>query len=280
MNSQARTLTQIIDARPSADGDGVSIHRIAGRRVNHLLDPFLLLDEISSDDGKDYVGGFPPHPHRGFQTITYMIHGRLAHKDHLGNEGLLQDGGAQYMTAGRGIIHSEMPQQTNGLMHAFQLWLNLTANEKMQAPGYQDFQSEHIPVVNLDDGITAKIIAGSLQLNGEAIKGPVEQATTQPVIIDLTLPANSTITVPIADSHTGLVHVYAGETSELNKGQMGVYEKGNEITIDAGAFGASVLFLAGQPLKEPIAQHGPFVMNTAEEIQQAITDMQTGQLTA
>jgi len=279
MATQTRRLSKILDAKPSADGDGVNIHRIAGRRVNHLLDPYLLLDEIKSDDSKDYSGGFPPHPHRGFQTITYMIHGRLAHQDHLGNEGLLDDGGVQYMTAGKGIIHSEMPKQTNGLMHAFQLWLNLSAAEKMQPPSYRDFQSDHIPVINLDGGGIARVIAGKVKQQGQWVTGPIEQPTTLPTIFDIALEANMTLALSIDPAHTGLVHVYEGATEQLSQDQMGVYEQGSEINIKAGSEGVSLLFLAGKPLKEPIAQHGPFVMNTPEEVDLAIAAMNDGTLT-
>lgn len=269
-----RQLQRIVQAQSASDGDGVKIKRIAGRDINPVFDPFLLLDEIRSDEAADYVGGFPAHPHRGFETITYMIDGRLRHEDHLGNRGLLTDGGVQWMLAGRGVIHSEMPEQTEGRLHGFQLWLNLPAAEKMQLARYQDFQREELPVISLDNGGQVKVIAGR---HGEVVS-PMPVATTAPLYLDIQLPAGASYSPLLAGYAAVALYVYQGQAGQLKQSQMGFYGEGEQFTVTAGEHGVRLLLLAGLAIGEPIAQHGPFVMNSVEEIQQAINDYSAGRL--
>lgn len=269
-----RQLQRIVQAQSASDGDGVKIKRIAGRDINPVFDPFLLLDEIKSDEAADYVGGFPAHPHRGFETITYMIDGRLRHEDHLGNRGLLTDGGVQWMLAGRGVIHSEMPEQTEGRLHGFQLWLNLPAAEKMQLARYQDFQREELPLISLDNGGQVKVIAGR---QGEVVS-PMPVATTAPLYLDIQLPAGASYSPLLAGYAAVALYVYQGQAGQLKQSQMGFYGEGEQFTVTAGEHGVRLLLLAGRAIGEPIAQHGPFVMNSVEEIKQAINDYSAGRL--
>jgi len=269
-----RQLQRIVQAQSASDGDGVKIKRIAGRDINPVFDPFLLLDEIRSDEAADYVGGFPAHPHRGFETITYMIDGRLRHEDHLGNRGLLTDGGVQWMLAGRGVIHSEMPEQTEGRLHGFQLWLNLPAAEKMQRARYQDFQREELPLISLDNGGQVKVIAGR---QGEVVS-PMPVATTAPLYLDIQLPAGASYSPLLAGYAAVALYVYQGQAGQLKQSQMGFYGEGEQFTVTAGEHGVRLLLLAGRAIGEPIAQHGPFVMNSVEEIKQAINDYSAGRL--
>ncbi len=292
MNSTLRTLKQVISAKPAADGDGVKIRRIAGQHLNQVLDPFLLLDEIRSDDRADYIGGFPAHPHRGFETITYIIKGKMRHQDHMGNEGLLQNGGVQWMSAGKGVIHSEMPEQEDGLLHGFQLWLNLPAREKMQPAHYQDFQAEQFPLIKFADergGGEIKIIAGQVELGhtlvqnadaSQAVQGPLVNKITEPAYLDIHLNPGTCIEQKVPAAHTVLLYVYEGASDELQAQQMGVYSHGDKVKISAGGSGVKALLLTGRPIKEPVVQYGPFVMNTLEEINQAIDDYNQGKLTA
>jgi len=272
-----RKIQQIIPALPASDGAGVKLLRSLGS-ANHLrLDPFLMLDAFSSENPDDYVAGFPSHPHRGFETVTYLLDGHLLHEDHLGNRGDLKSGGVQWMTAGRGIIHSEMPQQENGRMRGFQLWINLPAKEKMKPAGYRDIQSNEIPAVKFAGG-SAKIVAGTL--NGTA--GPIQGGSTDPIYWDLTLKPGGKFVQEIRDKN---VYVYPFEGSVeigdrvLQTHQGGVLGSGDAVEVKAGADGARFLLLAARPLKEPVVQYGPFVMNTREEIEQAIRDYQSGELT-
>lgn len=276
--SDLRQLTRVIDARPAADGDGVKIRRIAGQDLYRDMDPYLMLDEICSDDSADYIGGFPSHPHRGFETITYMLDGVMRHRDHMGNEGLLQSGGVQWMTAGRGVIHSEMPEQREGLLHGFQLWLNLPAAQKMQSPDYRDYRSEEFPVVELSSGGSVKVIAGEFSQGDRSVKGPVAREFTRPAYLDLTLPAQATFEWPVPEDQTVLVYVFAGELDNLSRGQMGVFTRGGLLSLLSGNDVVRALLLAGSPLREPVRQYGPFVMNTVDEIEQAIEDYNSGRL--
>lgn len=276
--NKARTLARVIDARPTADGAGVRIRRIAGPDLNALLDPFLMLDEIRSDDGADYIGGFPPHPHRGFETITYMLDGSLQHRDHMGNEGLLGPGGVQWMTAGRGVIHSEMPQQEQGLMHGYQIWLNLPAKDKMRDPGYRDYAAAEFPRVTLASGVDVTVIAGAVDNGHEVVVGPATSAHTEPALLDVTLPAGVRFEWPVASDRTVLVYVISGALDALSAGQMGVFRGGDHLSLDAREQSARVLVLAGRPLREPIKQYGPFVMNTVEQIEQALADYRDNRL--
>lgn len=275
-----RRLQQVIDARPASDGDGVKIRRIAGRSLNAAIDPFLLLDEIRSEDGADYIGGFPPHPHRGFETITYMLEGAMRHRDHLGNEGVIRAGDVQWMTAGRGVIHSEMPEQADGLLHGFQLWLNLPAREKMQPAAYQEFAADQLPVIGLAGGGSVKVIAGELLGEDGPVRGPVSAGATEPVYLDLELALGTRWELPVPADRTVLLLVFEGATTELSEGQMGIYAGGDHLAVTAGGQGARALLLAGKPLGEPIRQYGPFVMNTVEEIEQALKDYNEGRLVA
>jgi len=272
-----RKIQQVIPGQPASDGAGVKLIRSLGS-ANHLrADPFLMLDAFSSENPDDYVAGFPAHPHRGFETVTYLLDGHMLHEDHLGNKGNLKSGAVQWMTAGRGIIHSEMPQQENGRMRGFQLWINLPAKEKMKPAGYRDIQADEIPAVAFPGG-KAKIVAGTF----ENTSGPIQGGSTDPVYWDVELSAGKTFTQKIQDK---TVYIYPFEGSVeiddrvLKTHQGGVLGSGDAIEVKAGADGARFLVLAAKPIREPIVQYGPFVMNTREEIEQAIRDYQSGALT-
>jgi len=278
-----RHIKEVIQGRPASDGAGVKLTRVFGGNKPQRFDPFLLLDEFGSDEASDYIAGFPAHPHRGFETVTYMLEGKMEHKDHLGNVGLLNDGDVQWMTAARGIIHSEMPKQTEGKMHGFQLWVNLPANEKMKDPSYNDIPGESIPQIS-KQGATIKVIAGEVSLDNNIIKGAVSGLSTDPVYLDVDLEANQSFSVPIKDGHTTLIYVYEGEISVgdtkrlLQKNELAVLSKDGEVFVkneEASRF----LVLAGKPINEPIAQYGPFVMNSPLEIEQAIQDYRDDILT-
>ncbi|EMP55118.1 pirin family protein [Marinobacter santoriniensis NKSG1] len=278
-----RTLKQIIPGAETSDGAGVRIKRSLGQQQTVRLDPFLMLDEFGSSDARDYIAGFPSHPHRGFETITYMIEGHMLHEDHLGNRGNLRNGGVQWMTAGSGIIHSEMPQQEEGTMRGFQLWLNLPAAEKMTRAGYRDIQPEDIPEVTFPGG-RLKLIAGDLVMSGERVLGAVSDRSTQPVYADLVLEAGGRATLPVPASHNALLYLYEGSAGVggevLPLSAASVLDDGDEVTVTAGDTGARLLLIAGKPIGEPVVQYGPFVMNTREEIEQALRDYRDGTLTA
>jgi redox-sensitive bicupin YhaK (pirin superfamily) len=272
-----RKIQQVVPGVPAADGAGVKLIRSLGS-ANHLrADPFLMLDAFSSENPDDYVAGFPSHPHRGFETVTYLLDGHMLHEDHLGNRGNLKSGGVQWMTAGRGIIHSEMPQQENGRMRGFQLWINLPAKEKMKPAGYRDIQADEIPAVEVD-GARVKLIAGKL---GDA-SAPVTGGSTDPIYWDVSLPAGKVFAQEIKDK-TVYLYPFEGsievEDRVLKTHQGAVLGPGDTVRVKAGADGARFLVLAARPIKEPIVQYGPFVMNTREEIEQAIRDYQSGELT-
>ena len=284
--SASRPLVRIIRSHPTSDGAGVKLRRSLGARPSERLDPFLMLDEFYSDDPGDYLAGFPSHPHRGFETVTYMLDGHMRHEDHLGNQGDLGPGGVQWMTAGRGVIHSEMPQQTEGRMRGFQLWINLPAAEKMKPATYRDIAASEIPEVALNNGGMARIIAGTFSYEGSQTRGPVQGISTEPLFVDLRLPAGGSVSVPLAPGHNALVYAWdgsvrtAGEGPVLGAGQAGLLSTGDQVTLQAGDEDAGILLLAARPLGEPVVQYGPFVMNTREEIEQALSDYRTGQLTA
>jgi redox-sensitive bicupin YhaK (pirin superfamily) len=275
-----RSIRQILTGQRASDGAGVRLTRVLNPQ--RPLDPFLMLDEFNSDQADDYIAGFPAHPHRGFETVTYMLEGNMLHEDHLGNQGLLTSGSVQWMTAGRGIIHSEMPQQEEGRMRGFQLWINLPAAEKMKPAAYQDIPPDQIPVITLDRG-QVKVVAGRFNHQGETIEGPVQGVTTDPLYLDVQLEAGVTLAIPTAEDHTALVYVFDGSFlvggSSLQQGQMAHLGPGTSIGLQGGANGGRALVLAAKPLGEPIKQYGPFVMNTVEEIEQALRDYQSGQLT-
>jgi redox-sensitive bicupin YhaK (pirin superfamily) len=275
-----RTLRQIIRSVPASDGAGVQLRRSLGQTPHLRIDPFLMLDEFSSENPDDYVAGFPAHPHRGFETVTYMLDGHMLHEDHLGNQGHLKSGGAQWMTAGRGIIHSEMPQQESGRMRGFQLWINLPAREKMKAAGYRDIQAEDIPRVTLPGGAVVKVIAGTLESEGQHVEGPIQGVSTAPLFLDVHLPAGATFTEVVGEKHNAFVYPYEGSVrvgeSEIARGNAGVLVDGDVVEVHAGTEEARFILLAALPLREPIVQYGPFVMNTREEIEQALADYRDG----
>lgn len=279
-----RTLTRIIRGLPASDGAGVKLTRSLGARPDDRVDPFLMLDEIGSDDAADYIAGFPAHPHRGFETFTYLVEGHMLHEDHLGNRGDLKSGGVQWMTAGRGIIHSEMPQQAEGRLHGFQLWVNLPAAEKMKPAGYRDVEHDEIPVIALAGGGCARIIAGTVTAGGETVAGPVQGLTTELVFADVELPAGAVFETPLPVGHSAFVYPFAGEIAvgedRLPHGNAGMLGDGDNVRVSAGSTGSRFLLLAGRPIGEPIAQYGPFVMNTREELEQAMRDYRDGTLTA
>jgi len=277
-----RTVERLVAGQATSDGDGVKLTRVLTQPLQRRLDPFLMLDAFGSDDAADYIGGFPDHPHRGFETVTYMIAGRMRHRDSAGNEGLLQNGGVQWMTAGRGLIHSELPEQEEGRMEGFQLWLNLPAADKMATPGYRDIASEDIPELALD-GVTARVIAGE----SHGVEGAVRKAATQPLYLDLHLEPGARFEQTIPAAHNAFVYVYRGELTVddgaagtvVPRERMAVLANkpvSDGVRLRAGEHGARALVIAGQPLNEPIAQYGPFVMNTQAEIFQAVEDFRAG----
>lgn len=280
-----RTLQQVIRAMATSDGAGVKLRRSIGQSPQARLDPFLMLDEFGTENPDDYIAGFPDHPHRGFETVTYMLDGHMLHQDHMGNRGDLKSGDVQWMTAGRGIIHSEMPQQTEGRMRGFQLWINLPAQEKMKPAGYRDIPAASIPVVALPGGGRVKVIAGTLRLDGRETPGPMQGLSTEPLYFDIELPPGGTFVHALPAGHNAFVYTYEGEVvvgvpaRALPPRSAGVLSDGDQVTLTAGAAGVRCILLAGKPLHEPVAQYGPFVMNTREEIEQAIQDYQTGRLT-
>lgn len=280
-----RELQRIIESVAASDGAGVKLRRSLGQSPYARLDPFLMLDEFSSFDANDYIAGFPAHPHRGFETVTYLLDGHMLHEDHLGNRGDLKSGAVQWMSAGRGIIHSEMPQQEQGRMRGFQLWINLPAREKMKPAGYRDIDPAEIPVVALRSGGRAKVIAGTLQAEGNSVAGPIQGLATDPLYLDVQLPAGAAFTQPVAGDHNAFIYVFEGSATvgaaarSLATHSAGVLAAGDLVEVCAGSDGARFLLLAGRPLGEPVVQHGPFVMNTREEIEQAIRDYHSGELT-
>ena len=279
-----RNVAKIINAINTSDGAGVRLRRSLGSGEGTRLDPFLMLDEFSSENPGDYIAGFPSHPHRGFETITYILDGHMRHEDHLGNQGDLKSGGVQWMTAGRGIIHSEMPQQEEGRMRGFQLWINLPAKEKMKPASYRDITPDEIPVYMLSNGGQVKIIAGVVQSEDNITQGPINGLTTEPIYLDVSLPAESSFSHPVAAGMNAMVYVFEGgvQISEtlIPTHNAAIFSDGGYVTIQAGAEGTRFLLLAGRPINEPIVQYGPFVMNTDDEIEQAIRDYQSGRLTA
>jgi redox-sensitive bicupin YhaK (pirin superfamily) len=281
-----RRLQAVIESIAASDGAGVKLRRSLGARPQLRFDPFLMLDEFFSDDPNDYLAGFPDHPHRGFETVTYMLDGRMRHEDVLGNRGDLGPGDAQWMTAGHGIIHSEMPQQAAGRMRGFQLWINLPAREKMRPAAWRDIPSQDIPTVALDGGGELRVIAGSFVQAGVVTAGPVGGLSTEPLYYDVRLPAGVSIDLATPPVHNAFLYVYEGaavvgeDARPLPYRAAGLLTPGDAVRIVAGATGAKLLFLAGKPIGEPVVQYGPFVMNSVAEIEQAIRDYQSGRLLA
>jgi len=276
-NGAGRSVVKTVRGMAASDGAGVRLSRVIGQPALPDLDPFLMLDEFRSDDAKDYIAGFPDHPHRGFETVTYMLAGRMRHGDNQGNTGLLRAGSAQWMTAGRGIVHSEMPEQENGLMWGFQLWVNLPARLKMTAPRYQDIEPEAIPTVALGNGATVRVVAGRV---GDT-SGPVSGVVTEPIYLDFALSAGGEISQALPSSHNAFLYVYDGAarvgSSRLERGTLGVLGPGERVEVAAEADKpARFILVAGKPIGEPVVKYGPFVMNTESEIRQAITDFRAG----
>jgi len=264
----------------TSDGAGVKLTRVIGGAELPDLDPFLLLDEFGTDRAEDYIAGFPSHPHRGFETVTYMLDGRMRHKDNHGNDGLLTPGSVQWMTAGRGLIHSEMPEQQSGRMRGFQLWVNLPARDKMTAPRYQEFAPGQIPVAHPAPGVEVKVIAGSV---GE-VAGPIVQPATDPLYLDITLSPGTAWDYALPDGHSAFAYAFEGSATVgdgvdarvLERQEMAVLGGGDVLRLAAGAQGARLILVAGRPLREPVMRHGPFVMNTKQELMQAFVDFQEG----
>jgi redox-sensitive bicupin YhaK (pirin superfamily) len=276
---RSRPVTRMVRGIPASDGAGVKLNRVIGTQLVPDIDPFLMLDEFRSDEAGDYIAGFPDHPHRGFETVTYMLAGRMRHQDNHGHSGQLVPGSVQWMTAGRGIVHSEMPEQDDGLMWGFQLWVNLPAKDKMCEPRYQEFPAESIPVVRPNDGIEVKLIAGALA----GAVGPVQGIATNPIYWDVTLAANAQFSTEVPESHQAFLYVFQGDAvvgpnsgQPVTQGHAVVLGSGNTIEMRAGSEGTRLLLIAGRPLQEPVARYGPFVMNTSEEIQQAFRDYREG----
>ena len=277
---RARTVERLVRGQPTSDGAGVRLTRVLTQDLQRRLDPFLMLDAFGSDNPDDYIAGFPDHPHRGFETITYMIAGRMLHRDSAGHEGLLQNGGLQWMTAGRGVVHSEIPQQESGVMEGFQLWLNLAARDKLREPWYRDVQAGEIPRLRTAQGVEVAVLAGS----SGGVAGAVTREHTEPLYLDLHLPAGSRFEQPLDPGHNAFVYVYRGE---LEVGGQAVPAQrmailANDAQADGVVLQAAVpsraLLVAGRPLREPIVQYGPFVMNTQQEIFEAVRDFREGRI--
>lgn len=293
-----RSIERLVTGQPTSDGAGVKLVRVLTQDLQQRLDPFLMLDNFASSDPKDYGAGFPSHPHRGFETVSYMIAGRMRHKDSAGHEGLISNGGVQWMTAGRGVIHSEMPEQQEGVMEGFQLWLNLPGKTKMRAPWYRDIQSAEIPEISTAEGVTARIIAGA----SHGVQGAMQREDTEPLYLDLIFPdapsngadlaAPASFSQPLDASHNAFLYVYrgslnvvdaAGKATPVPRNRMAILSNtGDGVTLQAdtapGSEPARALLIAGKPLNEPIAQHGPFVMNSRLELKQAVDDFNHGRL--
>jgi quercetin 2,3-dioxygenase len=289
--THSRRVERTVRGQPTSDGDGVKLTRVLTQPLQRRLDPFLMLDHFGSDAASDYIGGFPSHPHRGFETVTIMLEGRMRHQDSVGNVGLLEPGSVQWMTAGRGIIHSEMPEQQEGRMAGFQLWVNLAAKDKMCAPMYRDVPPADVPEFEVENGALlptkVRVIAGRTH----GVTGAVTRPTTEPLVLDITLPPGVVFHLPIPAAHNAFIYVFGGavevgdpkvrsESSHVESERMAILsnDAADGLTLTATSTAARVLLVAGQPLNEPIAQHGPFVMNTVAELHQAVADFQRGVL--
>jgi len=284
--TKLRRAVKVVEGQATSDGAGVHLKRVIGNQQLDQLDPFLLLDEFRSDDPNDYLAGFPEHPHRGFETVTCMLAGSMEHRDHTGNSGRLVAGSVQWMTAGRGIVHSEMPRQEDGLMWGFQLWVNLPASEKMCEPRYQEFSPEQIPEFTGGDGVRVRVIAGE----SGGVRGAVTGIFTQPLYLEVTLPAGGRFEQAVPSGHNAFVYAFEGNGevleeagrpgAALGKGQLAVTGEGDAIAVVAGGAGLRLLLLAARPLGEPVERLGPFVMNTRAQLMQAVRDFQDGTLTS
>ena len=280
--SEHKTIVKVVRGMPTSDGAGVSLTRIIGQPDLPRLDPFLMLDFFGSDNPGEYIAGFPPHPHRGFQTVTYMLAGKMRHKDSVGNEGVIDAGGIQWMNAGRGIIHEEMPEQEEGLLQGFQLWVNLPAKEKMSAPNYQDIQPDSVPTVQIQNA-SVKVLAGEV----DGVKGPVKTTAVAPTFIDIDLKSGQ-CDIALKSNEAAFLYVYEGnitvgkgdqaQKTMLESGELGVLsQQGTRLSFSSEK-GSKIIVVSGKPINEPIVQYGPFVMNSQQEIVQAFNDYQSGVL--
>jgi redox-sensitive bicupin YhaK (pirin superfamily) len=277
-----REVVRVVRGMPTSDGAGVKLRRVIGQPELSELDPFLMLDEFGTDSPSDYIAGFPDHPHRGFETVTYMLDGRMRHRDNHGHEGVLVPGSVQWMTAGKGIVHSEMPQQQEGRMRGFQLWLNLPAGDKMTEPKYQEFGPEQIPVACVGPGVAVKVIAGRVG----SVDGPISQPATDPTYLDVGLDAGARYVHELPGAHSAFMYVYEGsvrvgngsKASVVHAGQLAVLSEGTglELAGEAKDVTSRAIVVAGRPLREPVARYGPFVMNTREQLMEAVEDFQRG----
>ena len=288
--ASARAVVRVVRGMPTSDGAGVKLTRVIGQPQLPDLDPFLMLDEFGTDNPDDYLAGFPEHPHRGFETVSYMLDGRMRHRDNHGHEGVLVAGAVQWMTAGRGIVHSEMPEQQEGRMRGFQLWINLPAREKMTAPRYQEFGPDRIPVATPGPGVRVKVIAGEA---GE-VRGPIAQPATDPLYLDVELAPQARFAQPLPRGYAAFLYVFEGSVTVRSNGasktldthELAVLGEGDRVELEGAAEAADAagspvaasraILVAGKPLREPVAKHGPFVMNTREELLQAFNDLQSG----
>jgi redox-sensitive bicupin YhaK (pirin superfamily) len=279
---EIRRVSRVIKGMPATDGAGVELTRVIGQPSLNTLDPFLLLDAFRSDKPEDYLAGFPSHPHRGFETVTYLLEGRMRHKDNAGHEGVINPGGIQWMTAGKGIVHSEMPEQEDGMLEGFQLWVNLPAEHKMDEPAYQEFSAEHIPVEAREGGVEVRVISGQ---TSQGTKGPVVQPLTDPLYLDVRVPAGQNFIEQLPSSHNAFVYIIhgpvavldkSGQEAQLVRDDLGVLSDGDAVSLSAGENDAHFLLVSGKPLREQIARGGPFVMNTQAEVQQAFDDYRHG----
>ncbi len=276
-----RYIIRKVTGLPATDGAGVELVRVIGQPALNMLDPFLLLDAFRSDNPEEYIGGFPSHPHRGFETVTYLLNGKMKHRDNAGHEGVIEAGGIQWMTAGRGIIHSEMPEQQDGLLEGFQLWVNLPASHKMDEPSYQEYAQDKIPVEQRE-GTEIRVITG---ITSRGTSGPVVQPITQPMYLDVSLTSGQIFEESLEQTHNAFLYGIEGETivndvdnspQIIEKDQLAILSQGNSISLTAGQSGSRFLFISGKPLNEPVARGGPFVMNTEQEIRNAFDDYRAG----
>lgn len=279
MSEQGKTprgVARVLRAMDTSDGAGVSLKRSVGSPQLDMLDPFLMLDSISTDNADEYIAGFPEHPHRGFETVTYMVEGAMRHKDNMGNEGVLRSGGVQWMTAGSGILHSESPEQENGLLQGFQLWINLPAKDKMVTPRYQNIEGSDVAEFSPEDGVDLRLVAGEFM--GKT--GPVNGIATKPVFIDAKLAAGREVTLPVPKGHAAMVYVFIGDAivagQAVTTHHLAVLEDGDSIMLKGGPEGGRMLLIAARPLHEPVVRYGPFVMSSKQELMQAFDDYQSG----
>ncbi len=283
MDFKARRVARVIEPEATSDGAGVKLRRSIASRALDYLDPFLLFDHFGSDNSDDYIAGFPMHPHRGIETVTYMLAGAVKHRDSSGNAGIIRAGDVQWMTAGGGIMHEEMPQLEAGSLDGFQLWVNLPAQLKMTRPRYQEVVADDIPAIESEDGVRMRVIAGIV---GE-VRGSIKEIAADPTYLDISVPANTSFTHPIPAGHTAFAYVFNGEGvfgldaddvggEQVPAPRLVVFDDGDEVRIKALETGVRFLLISGKPLNEPIARYGPFVMNTEEEIEQALQDLRRG----